>query len=99
MHAARRPGNDGLVHKYHDRKKHGYRCGMGRYIKVCHRHYPIQKQKGGSILCRELRETADERDHQSYHAAKAEASHNQDLRGWCKSRSNKRVEGKDRRVP
>ena len=38
MHSA---GNDGLVHKYHGRKKHGYRCGMGRHIEVCHRHYPI----------------------------------------------------------
>ena len=34
-----------------DWKKHGYRCGMGRHIKVCHCHYSIQKQKGGSILC------------------------------------------------
>ena len=73
MHAARRPGNDGLVHKYHGREKHGHRCGLGRHVKVCHRHYSIQEQKGGSILCRELRETVDERNHQSYHAAKAEA--------------------------
>ena len=41
MHAARRPGNDGLVHKHHGRKKHGYRCCLGRHIKVCHCHYPI----------------------------------------------------------
>ena len=74
MHAARRSGNVGLVHKYHDRKKHGYRCSLGRHFEVCHCYYSIQKQKGGSILCRELRETVDERDHQSYHAAKAEAS-------------------------
>ena len=74
MHTARRPGNDGLVHKYHGRKKHGHRCSMGRYIEVCHCHYSIQKQQGRSILCRELRETVDERDHQSHHAAKAEAS-------------------------
>ena len=32
-------------------------------------------------------------DHQSYHATKAKASHNQDLRRWCKSRSNKGVKG------
>ena len=44
-------------------------------------------------------EASDERDHQPYHATKAKASHNQDLRGWCKSRSHKRVEVKDRRVP
>ena len=51
MHKAGRPGNDGLAHKYHGRKKHGNRCGMGRYIKVCYRHYPTQKQKGRGILC------------------------------------------------
>ena len=56
----RRTGDVGLVHKYHGRKKHGYRCGMGRHVKVCHRDYPIQKQKGGSILCRRVRETIDE---------------------------------------
>ena len=37
--------------------------------------------------------------HQSHHAVKAEASHNKDLRGWCKSRSHKGVEVKDRRIP
>ena len=38
---AGRSGNDELVHKYHGRKKHGNRCGMGRHIKVCYRHYSI----------------------------------------------------------
>ena len=46
MYTAGRSGNDGLVHKYHGRKKHGYRCGMGRHIEVCHRHYSTQKQEG-----------------------------------------------------
>ena len=54
MHAARRTGDVGLVHRYHGRKKHGYRCGMGRHVKVCNSDYPIQKQKGGSILCKQL---------------------------------------------
>ena len=45
------PRNDGLVHRYHGREKHGHRCGMGRHVKVCHSHYPIQKQKGRSFLC------------------------------------------------
>ncbi|MGA6991813.1 MAG: DEAD/DEAH box helicase family protein, partial [Nitrososphaeraceae archaeon] len=41
MHAAGRPGNDGLVHEYHDKKKHGYRRSLGRHIKVCHCYYPM----------------------------------------------------------
>ena len=45
MHTAARPGNDGLVHKYHGREKYGHRCRLGRHVKVCHCHYSIQKQK------------------------------------------------------
>ena len=33
MYTAGRPGNDGLVHKYHGRKKHGNRCSMGNTSK------------------------------------------------------------------
>ena len=53
----------------------GIDVAWGDTSKFAIRYYSIQKQKGGSILCRELRETVDERDHQSYHAAKAEASY------------------------
>jgi MFS family permease len=96
--AGRRPGNDGLVHKYFGRKKHGNRCGMGRHIKVCHRHYSIQKQKGRSILCSEFSEATDEQHSQSHNAAKATAPHNQDLRGWREPGGDKRAENKDRRI-
>ena len=51
MYAAGRPGNDGLVYKYDDRKKHGDRCCLGRYFEVCHRHYSTPEQEVRGILC------------------------------------------------
>ena len=45
------------------------------------------------------REATDELYYQSHNATKAKASHYKDLCRWCESRSDKRVEDKDRRVP
>ena len=38
----------------------GIDVAWGDTSKVCHRHYPVQKQKGGSFLRRKFREASDE---------------------------------------
>ena len=98
MYAGGRPGNDGMVHEYHGRKKYGYRCSMGRHFEVCYRHYPIRNRKVEVFYADSFEKPQMNEIINHIMRLKQKASHNKDLCRWCESGGYKGVKGKDRGI-